>query len=278
MSPDTRRLAIWSGSGAAVLLAGFVILLVRDGTKSTVVESADSLHATYTKLYHPDKPEGFAVDEAQQELTRITAEQTAELRAVEGSLAPAIPSAYLVDQLSEAAAQVTADYSAMRQLSTRSKIPIPAGLPFEGGLDADAKARSRQLASLALIRQAVQTCINAGVARVAAVNPGQATASPGGEYAVFTCDLDIEADWAATARLLAAFAQTDGRGLGLRALEVTGGADKPLRAKLTATLTTLNNEAWALAAAPAPAAAPAAGASAPAEGGSRLRRLGGARP
>ncbi len=280
MNPDTRRMAIWGGSGAAILLAGFVVLLVRDGTKSEAVTSADGLHAKYQTLYHPDKPDGFAVDKAQEELRKIASEQTSELHTAEGTLAPTIPPAYLVDALSEAAAQVTADYSALRQLSTRSKIPIPSGLPFEGGLDADAKARARQLASLSLIRQAVQTCINAGVAKVTGVNPGQAFASTNGDYAVFTCDVEIEGDWAATARLLAALAQADGRGLGLRSLEVTGGADKPLRARLTATLTVMNHEAWALAAAPAAAApAPANGTATPAtDGGSRLRRLGGARP
>jgi hypothetical protein len=41
----------------------------------------------------------------------------------------------------------------------------------------------------------VQTCIDARVARIGNVIPGQGFASPGGDYAVFTADLDVEADW-----------------------------------------------------------------------------------
>jgi hypothetical protein len=278
MSPDRRRLVIWAGCGAAVIAAGFAVLFIRGSAHEETLSGADSLHAGYVKHYHPDKPEGFAIEQARTELQDITAKQAGELATAEGSLAPPLAAVYLVESLSEAAAQVTADYSALRQLSARTRIGIPASLPFESGLDADAKARARQLAGLALIRQAVQTCMHAGVARINNVVPGQPFASPGGEYAVFAADLEVEADWAATARLVAAFAQADGRGLGLRSLEVaSGGADKPLRTRLTATLTTTNREAWGLGAMPvtAPAATAPAGGG---ESGGRLRRLGGARP
>lgn len=282
MTPDTRRLAIWAGCGAAVVAAGFAVLFIRSSAHEETFSGADALHAGYVKHYHPDKPEGFAIEQARSELQDIASKQSGELATAEGSLAPPLAPIYLVESLSEAAAQVTADYSALRQLSARTRIAIPASLPFESGLDADAKARARQLAGLALIRQAVQTCMHAGVARINNVVPGQPFASPGGEYAVFASDLEVEADWAATARLVAAFAQADGRGLGLRNLEVTSSAsDKPLRTKLTATLTTTNREGWGLGAMPASAPAAAPAASAPAgggESGGRLRRLGGSRP
>ena len=277
MTPDRRRLVIWAGCGAAVIATGFFVLLIRASIHTETLSGADTLHASYLKHYHPDKPDGFAIEQARNDLADIAKKQSDELATTEGSLAAPLAAPYLVDSLSEAAAQVTADYSALRQLSARSKIAIPASLPFEGGLDADGKVRARQMASLALIRQALQTCMHAGVTRVGNVMPGQPFASPGGEYAVFTADLDVEADWAATARLIAAFAQADGRGLGLRALEVSGGADRPLRTRLTAALTTAKREPWGLGAlpvnAPPSTAAPAGG-----DGGSRLRRLGGARP
>jgi hypothetical protein len=281
MTPDGRRMVAWTGAGAAILVAGFGWIAIRASGSSETAASAETLHASYVKYYHPDKPEGLAVDKAQAELRDIAKAQAEELQTADGQLTPAMPSTYLVESLSEAATQVTADYTALRQLSARSKIPIPAALPYEGGLDADGKARARQLGNLALIRQAVQTCLHANVAKVAAVNPGQAFASPGSDYAVFTCDLDLEGDWASAARLLGAFAQPDGRGLGLRNLEATGGTDKPLRLRITASMTTLNREGWGLGAVPAaqdaaPAGStPAAGSS---EGGSRLRRLSGARP
>lgn len=279
MSPDGRRLVYWAGGGALILAAGAGWIALRASTSSEEIASAETLHASYVKLYHPDKPGGFAVDKAQGELRAIATEQAEELRSAEGQLTPAMPGGYLVESLSEAAAQVTADYSALRQLSARSKIAIPAALPYESGLDADAKARARQLGNLALVRQAVQTCLNANVARVAAVAPGQAFASPGGEYAVFVCDIEVEADWPATARLLDALARPDGRGLGLRSLETANGSENKqlMRVRLSASLTTLNREAWGLGSMPAAGAAPEA-APAGAEGGSRLRRLGGARP
>lgn len=276
MTPDSRRLIAWAGAGAAILVAGFAWITIRASGASETAASAETLHASYVKLYHPDKPEGLPVDKAQTELRDIAKAQADELRTAEGQLTPAMPGTYLVESLSEAATQVTADYTALRQLSARSKIPIPATLPYEGGLDADGKARARQLGNLALIRQAVQTCLHANVAKVSAVAPGPAFASPGGDYAVFVCDLDIEGDWASAARLLGAFAQPDGRGLGLRSLDATGGVDKPLRLRVTASMTLLNRDAWGLGAAPAQEAAPAAGGTS--DGGSRLRRLGGARP
>lgn len=277
MSPDGRRLAIWTIAGGAILAAGAAWIVIRADAAAETAASTETLHASYVKLYHPEQPEGLSVETAQRDLLAIAAAQRDELRTAEGQLAPTMPAAYLVDSLSEAATQVTADYTAVRQLSARTRIPIPAALPYEGGLDAEAKARARQLGNLALIRQAIQTCLHANVAKLNTVNPGQGFASPGGEYAVFTCDIDVEGDWAATARLLAAFALPDGRGLGLRSIDASGGGDKPLRTRLVVSLTTTNNPAWGLGAAPAESS-PGATQAQPAESGSRLRRLGGARP
>lgn len=273
MTPEQRRLAMWGGGAAAALLAAWGWMAVRGEVRAATVGKADSLHATYLDLYAPDKPPGFEIEKAQQELRGIANQQADELRAAEAALAPAIAAPYLVESLSAAASQVTADYAALRQQSARTKIVIPAALPYETGLDADAAARGRQLATLALVRQAVQSCMHAGVARVLAVNPAAAAASPGGEYAVFACDLEVEGDWTAMARLVSALAQADGRGLGLRQLEVQVPPDRPARTRLTATMTVANRPAWGLAA--MPAAQPAG--AAPAEGGSRIRRLG-ARP
>lgn len=278
MTPDGRRLAIWTGSGAAILLAGIGWITFRAAANSETQASAETLHASYVKLYHPDKPEGFAVDKAQAELRTIAVAQADELHTAESQLAPALPSTYLVESLSEAAAQVTADYSALRQLSARTRIPIPASLPYESGLDADAKLRARQLANLSLVRQSLQSCLHAGVARITSVTPGTAFASPDAAYAIFTCDLDVECDWPAAARLLGVFAQVDGRGLGLRNLETTGAPDKPLRIRLGASLTVLNRDIWALGAAPAASPSGNVPAATNGDGGSRLRRLGGSRP
>jgi len=250
---------------------------VRDGTSGAVAAEADKLHATYLKLYHPDKPGGFAIGQAQDELRSISKGQAEETATAEAALAPALPAAYLVETLSEAAAQVTADHATLRQRSARTRIALPTTLPFESGLDADPKARSRQLASLVLIRLSVQACMDAGVTRIVAINPGQASLSPGGEFAVFTCDLDIEAEWGANARLLASLAQADGRGLGIRQLELVNQPDRTQRLRLSTTLTAPNREGWGILASgggSTPASSPATGGS---EGG-RLRRLGGARP
>jgi hypothetical protein len=275
MTPDQKRLAIWAGAGAAIIAAGWIALMVRDG--ANIGGEADKLHATYLKLYHPEKPGGFAIGQAQDELRSISKGQAEETASAEAALAPALPAAYLVETLGEAAAQVTADHAALRQRSARTRIQLPSVLPFEGGLDADQKGRSRQLASLALIRLSVQACMDAGVTRIASITPGQATLSPSGEFAVFSCDLDVEADWGANARLIASLAQADGRGLGMRQLELVNQPDRTQRLRLSTTLTTLNREDWGIATGPA-GTAPAAGQS-PASGeGGRLRRLGGARP
>lgn len=277
MSPDQRRLWTWAGAGAAIIAVGWGVLLWRGGTRGDIAAEADKLHADYLKFYHPDKP-GFAVDQAQAELRKTAGDQIDELRTTEGALAPPMPDAYMRGDLADANAQVQTDLEELRQLSARTKVAIPGSLPFQGGLDAEAKARARQLAHLKLVRLAVQTALQAGVTRVGAVAPGEAYASPDLAYAVFTCALDLDASWDATARLIATLGSADGRGLGLRSLEITSSApDQPQKVRLVATLTAPNREAWGLAPGQVPAAPSAAGGTAaPANGG--VRRLGNARP
>lgn len=280
MTPDQRRFVNWTAAGLVIVAAGWGVALWRGGVRSDQATEANRLYTRYRELYHPDKPGGFAVEDAQAELRSTVANQTEELKAAEAALAPAIPEAYLRSDLASANAQVQADLETLRQISARTKVAIPQSLPFQSGLDADAAGRSRQLANLLLVRLAVQSAMQAGVARVVTIAPGDAFASPGRNYAVFTCSLDVEATWAATARLAGAFSAADGRGLGLRGLEIespTGSTDQPQKVRLIATLTAPNVDAWGLAASTTPAPAPA-GAAAPAEGSGRLRRLGTSRP
>lgn len=279
MSPDRRRLLLWAGAAGVVVVAGFAWTHLAGTGRSETAAKADALHASYRKLYHPDKPAGLAVDAAQTELRELARKQSDELTATSVPLAPPIPSAYLAGSLSEAATQVNADYTALRQLAARNKVALPQSLPFESGLDADAQARGRQLANLALIRQGVQACINAGVQRITGISPGLPAAAPGGDYASFVCDIEVDGDWPAVARLLAALAQADGRGLGLRSAELATTADRSLHAKLAMTLTTVNRESWGLEEMKPAAAAASPGSQPGGTAGSRLRRpTAGARP
>lgn len=286
MSPDQRRMWTWAGAGLAVVAVGWGVLLWRGSARNDLAANADELYngkEGYLKLYHPDKP-GFAVAQAQDELRRTAASQVEELHATEGALAPPMPEAYLKSDLSDANSQVQTDLEVMRQLSARTNILIPTTLPFQGGLDAEAKARARQLAQLRLVRLAIESALQAGVARVAAVAPGESYASPDLAYAVFTCSLDVDAGWEATGRMIATLAAADGRGLGLRSLEVTASpaatvANQPQplqKVRLVATLTAPNRETWGLAPGLAPTAAP--GTTAAPAGGGGVRRLGNARP
>lgn len=279
MTPDQKRFWKWSLAGIVIVAIGWGVAGWRGGVRSDNAAQADKLHARYVELYHPDKPPGFAVNEAQAELRSVALAQTEELKAAEAALAPAIPADYLRNDLANANAQVQADLERLRQLSARDRVAIPATLPFQTGLDADAKGRARQLANLLLVRTAVQSAIQAGVARVTTITPGDAFASPGKHYAVFTCALELEATWTATARLVGAFSAADGRGLSLRGLEIespTASPDQVQKVRLTATLTAPNHESWGLAESAAPTATGTPGT--PAEGGGRLRRLGTARP
>lgn len=280
MSPDQRSFWRWTASGAALVAVGWGIAIWRGSERDSLAAEADRLHGRYVELYHPDKPGGLAVEDAQNELRKATTDQAEELKTAEAALAPPLPDAYTRTDLADANSQVQADLESLRQLSTRTRVAIPSTLPFQTGLDADAKGRSRQLAQLLLLRMAVQSALHAGVAKVTAVTPGEAFSSPGKEYAVFTCSLELEATWPATARLLGAFSGADGRGLGLRGLEIeapSGLAEQPQKVRLIATLTAPNRESWGLAAPPAGAASGTAPA-APGDAGNRLRRLGAARP
>lgn len=274
MTPDNKRLWTWSAAGIALVAAGWGAAMWRGGIRNDNAAEADRLYTRYVALYHPDKPGGFAVEQAQTELRTTVTAQTEELKAAEAALAPAVPSAYLASDLANANAQVQADLEALRQLSSRTKVTIPTSLPFQTGLDAAAAGRARQLANLLLIRLAVQSAMHAGVARVNTILPGEAVASPDKNYAVFSCALDVEATWTATSRLVGAFSTADGRGLGLRSLDIeqpNAAADQMQKVRITATLTAPNHEPWGLAAAPA-------NPGTPTEGGVRLRRLGSARP
>lgn len=273
MKSASRSLALWGGGGAAVVLAGWIVLLARSEGRNAALEQAGRLHERYVKLYHPDQPAGLPVARATQDIAAAAKLQAEERSSAERILAPPLAAAYLVEGVGDATAQVTADYASLRQQANKQSVSLPAGLPFEGGLEADAKLRARQLATLALIRQALHTCMVAGVVRIGNVSPGRPYASPNAAYAVFPCDIEVEADWQALSNLLAAFARPDGRGLGLAGLNISDpGSDRPKRARFTALLTTPNRTAWGLeAAAAAPAAAPGASTpEAPRPGGRRL--------
>ncbi|MEK7413015.1 MAG: hypothetical protein AAB263_06840 [Planctomycetota bacterium] len=277
VTADMRRFALWAGIGAGAVLLGFIILLVRGASESTTGMNASRLHAAYVKAYHPDKPNGLAVEAAQTELRTKVALQNEELTATVSALSPPLPEPYTKTDLADVGNQIRTDYAAIRQLASRIRIAIPLNLPFEKDLDAAPKIRARQLVWLRLVCLSMETCLQAGVSKLNSVGPGECFGSPSKNDAVFTCNLELEATWDVGIRLLAGLATADGRGLGLRHVEIAVNADKTQRIKLTTQLTTPNRDIWELIPAAESPTRDAAN-TIPASTAPTIRRLGGPRP
>ncbi|MBA3710265.1 MAG: hypothetical protein H0W83_15750, partial [Planctomycetes bacterium] len=173
MTPDQRVLVVWGGVGGAIIVVGCIALAMRGSTLSEITPRARSQHATYLKLYHPDRPqEGMPAAEALQELNKAKERQDNALHKVEAALVPDLPKGYLGNEVNSAAATIHADHATMKTRAQSQQMGLPSTLPLDSGPDKDEGKRAIQLAQLYLYRAVVDQCLDAGVSKITAITPG----------------------------------------------------------------------------------------------------------
>jgi len=247
MTPQQKILAVWGGVAGGILIVGFGVLSWQIGSLSAARSEHARMRSELAQTWLPDRP-----DEAVRyanDLKDRARKQEAALTQAESAVVPAIPSEYRAGDLATAAARVRADLVAVRQRAERSRIGLPGGLPYEAGLEADETARALQLIGLHALRRTLELCMDAGVSRITATNPGKPVADLTGTYAIFPLELEVEASPDASGALFAGLLGAHRRGLGLRAASIDAGKDakNPMhRLKLTVTLLTRADSAWNL--------------------------------
>jgi hypothetical protein len=264
MTPDQKTLAIWGGSLAAAIIAGWIWLDINDDKLSSLQVSAENLKAKYKDLY-PDT--GIPVSEATKKWKKVAELQTAALSEAEAALVPAMPKAYTETELSSAAGQVRTDLLYLKQKADRQMVKLPSTLPFEEGLDPEAKNRGMQLAELYLYKNALDDCMDAGVTVITTVHAGKGGCDPYEKYAIFLCDIDIETTFEkAEALMLDLVQKQNAKGYGIRSLSLEQTKTGNERISLTFSLLVANDPSWGL---------KSEKNAAPAGGPTRFGRMGG---
>ncbi len=264
MTPDQKTLAIWGGSLAAAVIAGWIWLDVNDGNLETRQGMAEQLKAKYKDLY-PDT--GIPVNEATRKWKTVAEHQTAALTEAEAAMVPAMPKPYLETELSSAAGQVRTDLLYLKQKADRQMVKLPATLPFEEGLDPEAKMRGMQLAELYLYKNALDDCMDAGVTVITTVHAGKGGCDPFEKYAIFLCDIDIETTFEKAESLMLDLVQKqNAKGYGIRSLSLEHIKTGNERISLTFSLLVANDPAWGL---------KAEKSTTPGGGATRFGRMGG---
>jgi hypothetical protein len=244
MTPEQKTLAIWGGGLAAALIAGWIALGMRGERLDELQGAAEGLTRKYAELY---PKEGIPVVEATKKWKGLLEHQEAALKDAEAAMVPSLPRNYLDTDLSSAAGQVRTDLLYLKQKADRQKVKLPAALPFEEGLDNDAKVRGTQLASLYLYRNALDACMDAGATRITGVHVGKASTDPNEKYALFTCDIELSVTYEQAQQLMLDLLQKQGRaGFGIRALSLEHDKTSNERMNITVSLLTANDPAWGL--------------------------------
>jgi hypothetical protein len=240
MTPEQRELGIWGGATLAIIVAGSAVLAWRGGDLDAVGAKARQLHGDYLKLYHPDKPgDGVPAAEAERDLVRAKDLQGEQLEKADGLLVADLPGSYAAAMdLTSAGHQVYADHQTIHQTAQMKHVALPASLPYDAPLDADAAKRALQLGNLYLYRAVLDQCIRVGVAKVDAVTPGKPEGDPTGSYVRLTCDFEVEGSYDSVMQLMQALLETQRAGIGLAALAMDAPSDRVQRMRFTASLIT----------------------------------------
>jgi hypothetical protein len=276
MTPDQLIIAKWGGGLLAGLIVGSIVLhSVRGATLEERDAHAKMLGEEYVKLY---PAEGMAIEEATATWNKLKEHQQVALKDAEASMVPVLPRGYRETDLSSGAAQVHADLQYLKQKAQRTQVKLPGTLPFEEGLSADPNQRLMQLAQLYLYRNALDTCMEAGITKINNVKVETGPTDPQQKYALLVCSLELDMPWDRTSQLLADFNQTQNRkGYGVRSVSIEHDRSGNQRVMLAISLMTANNPAWGLrpdSAATQLPNAPGAPASGNASGGNRFGRFG----
>lgn len=252
MSPERRNLLVWGGIAAGAAVLGWAWLGLRAAQVDEARAESEKLRAALADSWLPDRPQ--VAESYARDLAEAQRRQQESLRQAEAQLVPELKREYQATDLVGAQARLRTDVVALRARAERSRIALPASLPFEGGFDQDEAVRAQQLVFLCAVRAALELCMDAGVAQIGACSVGRAGCDPGAAVAVFPVDLEVEAAPEAAQALLQAFVAAHRQGLGLRRAEIDGrqaGGQAPgrpalQRLRLTATLLVRNRAEWQL--------------------------------
>ena len=246
MSNDQRAIAVWAGGACAVIVAGLIIGWAwRGGTASAQAKDRKQLTKDYEKLYAPGKPEqGRVAVELLQGMQNRAENQDAERAQAATTLLAQPPKQYLSLDLVEGQALASADLRHIEMRAQSFRVQVPP-LPF-ATLDANnASVRTRQLMQIYLVRQVVEICIDAGLAKIESVAPGAASADASGTVAMFPCAFAVSGAPEQIQALLVRLRERHGKGLGLRAGTLTAERSAH-RLTFEASVLIENREAWQL--------------------------------
>lgn len=256
MTPDQRVLASWGAGLTGAVIFGWILLdVIRGPVLTEQTTLAENLGKSYQELY---PAEGMAIEKATETWKLVRDHQQAALKDTETSMVPQLPHEYQDEDLSSGGARVNDDLKFLKHKAQRQNVQLPSTLPFEEGLNENPKQRLMQLAQLYLYRQLIDTCMEAGVTKIALVKVDKGPCDPQRKYALMLCKIELDITWERTSQLLADLNQAQNRkGFGLRGLTIEHNASGNEKVNLEVSLMTANNPAWNLNPDSAPTTLPA---------------------
>lgn len=220
MNPEHREIAIWAGGAVLLVIAGWIVLVMRGGTIDETADQARALHATYQQQYLAEDGRRLPADEAIALLSQRRDQQATELEAIEARLVwpgsgRGVPPEFAGFQFGPGAGELTNYATALDLVSRVSErlrrrgeslgIQLPQILPLkeEGALsNDDAAQRNLQLAQVAAYAAMVDLAMDAVVARVGPIELGTPWVDPTGTYAMVPATSVLEASYESADLLL----------------------------------------------------------------------------
>lgn len=268
MTRDQQLLAAWGGGALVALIVAGLWISSRADDLATTRGEAERSHARYRALY-VDGAGPLSAEQGLAQAADLAERQEAELRTAEAALVPKLAQPYQPASLNDAAAQVTRDYSRIKQVAQSRGVKLQQNLPFETGIDADDAKRALQLAQLSLIAKTLDLALEHGAKEISSVSVDRAGSfrDASGTYATLICEISVFGTYQGSEGLLQALRARHGEGIGVRGVDLEQSDQDLQRMRLTVSLLTANNPAWQL---------PEEGKAAKATTGPRLgARLGG---
>lgn len=284
MNREQREIALWAGSAlvAGICVAVWLWVLRLPAVQQSEAEVA-RLHERYRELYLAEGPGRQPADRALAAARGLVDQQAEALAYLEERLlwpgrgSAAVPEEISPDHIygrvladggrdgrldgATAADLVGRVNARLRSRAQSQGVPIPASLPFSGGLAADEDARrALQLAQVVAYAAACDLAMDAGVLAIEAVNPAATWLDASGHYLGVETELRLRATYVSADQFTRSLAAHRG-GLGLDAIALELREDGNLDLTVTVLLLLPPREDWSLAERPA-----AAGRVAPAEG------------
>ncbi len=243
MTDDQRNLAIWGGSAAVIVIAGWVYLASDD--LAGKLSSAEAKQGEYEKKY-VNARSGELEGEARKRLEQFKVDQVGSLNEAENLLVASLPKEFTPEKTDIMAAQNTVQRTnaALRDLCEKAQVK-PAG-DLITALPDDPDQRSLQLARLWVWRETALLLIDGGFKAIP--NPGLVppAADPTGKYARLGVELTFDGPWEQVTRLMNDSQLAHRRGLGLREIEIVLNKDGSRKVKFQVTALIPNQPGWKL--------------------------------